>query len=149
MEHEEIAQLETVDTPEQPIEDGIDADELEVLRERAAELEKLQTELATGQRREEVLGYASKSKIRGFDRLYEFLDVSKIETDEGKLALFELLDSPGLFSRQVAIGQPTNGGQQKDRSADAILAEAAAKARATGRHDDMVAYSQLKRELKK
>lgn len=97
----------------------------------------------------DVLDYASKSKIKGFDRLYEFLDVSKLETDEGKQALFEVLDTPGLFSRPTPIGQPTNGGPQRQKSADQLLAEAAAKARATGRPADAVAYSRLKRELNK
>lgn len=152
---EEILQPEAVETPEQPIaqneevETAIDADELEALRKQSAELEELQAKLTADKQREEILSQASKSKIRGFDKLYEFLDVSKIETDEGKQALFELLETPGLFSRQIPIGQPTNGSSQQDRSADALLAEAAAKARATGRHEDMVAYTQLKRQLKK
>lgn len=157
---EDILQPEPVETAEQTIAQGeevetmIDADELETLRQRAAELEELETKIAFDKQRDEILSYASKSNVRGFDKLYEFLDHSKLETEEGKQSLFELLASPELFSRSVSInrptiGMPTNGGPQNDRSADALLAEAAAKARATGRHEDMVAYTRLKRELKK
>lgn len=155
METEENLQPVTAELSEQPIAENeevetvIDATELEALRQRAAELEEIQAKQVAEQQREEILGFASKSKIRGFDKLYDFLDVSKIETDEGKQALFEMLQTPGLFSRQVAIGSATNGGPQQDRSADALLAEAAAKAKATGRREDMVAYTQLKRQLKK
>lgn len=88
----------------------------------------------------DVLDYAGKAEIQGFDRLYEFLDVTKLETDEGKQALYEVLDTPGLFSRPTPKPQ---------KSAEQLLADAAAKARASRRPADAVAYSRLKSELNK
>ncbi|MFL0584542.1 hypothetical protein ACH0B6_18380 [Solibacillus silvestris] len=139
---------EAIEQTEQPVETEIAADELAALRTQAEELKALQEKLAEEKLRTDVLAQAKASGITGMEDIYDFLDKSLLTPEK----LPEILSTiNGKFkSRPVPIGVPMNtSGESRERSADQMLAEAAAKARASGRHEDMAAYTQLKRQLKK
>lgn len=87
-------------------------------------------------------------------------DLSAVSFDEnGEVvgvedAIKQLVENkPYLVAKKTTqpIGQATNSGTSKyvDKSADQLLAEAAQKARKSGRVEDRVAFDKLKRELGK
>lgn len=153
MTEEQIEQVDEVSTEvieptEQPIETEIAADELEALRAQADELKALQTRLAEEKLRDDVIAQAKAAGVSGMEDIYEYLDKTLLTEDK----LPEMLATiNGKFkSRPITIGKPTNvNGMANERSADAVLAEAAEKARKSGLTDDLVAYSKLKRKYGK
>ncbi|AWE07892.1 hypothetical protein DCE79_11065 [Lysinibacillus sp. 2017] len=140
---------EVIEPSEQPIETEISADELTTLREQAEELKEIQAQLAAEKRKEEILQRAAAEEIKGMDKIYDFLDPSFL-TDEKLPEIFAAVNAH-LHPRQLPIGITMNrgSGQPQERSTTFLLAEAAEKARTSGRIEDLTAYSKLRRTLKK
>lgn len=141
--------VEAIEPSEQPIETEISVDELTQLRQQADELRELQTKLAAEKRKEEILQRAAAEEIKGMDKIYDFLDPSLL-TDEKLPEIFAAVNGH-LRPRRISIGSTMNvsGTTVSEKSTTLLLAEAAEKARTSGRVEDLTAYSKLRRTLKK
>jgi len=108
----------------------------------------------------EFIKVASGANIIDFDGALKLSDLSAVSVDEngavvGVDDVIKTLveNKPYLVAKKTTqpIGSATNSGTSKyvDKSADQLLAEAAQKARKSGRVEDRVAFDKLKRELGK
>lgn len=102
---------------------------------------------------------ATSENIIDIDAAIALSDLSAVSIDDdGKVVGVEdviktlVEHKPYLVAKQKPtqpIGMPANNGttKYKDKSSEQLLAEAAQKAKKTGRIEDRVAYDKLKREL--
>ncbi|MGM0973405.1 MAG: hypothetical protein ACQEW2_10865 [Bacillota bacterium] len=108
--------------------------------------------------RSEFVKLATSNQIGYLDDAFNLADLSAVTIDEdGKVSGMEeaikaLVESkPFLVAKkQKSIGDPHNGGSTTlDKTAEQLLKDAAAKAKASGRIEDKMAYAALKAELNK
>ena len=108
----------------------------------------------------EFIKVASGANIIDIDAAIALSDLSAVAIgDDGAVVGVDdviktlVENKPYLVAKKTTqpIGSATNSGTSKyvDKSADQLLAEAAQKARKSGRIEDRVAYDKLKRELGK
>lgn len=126
----------------------------------AKELEALRENIKAEKIRNEFIKVATGNNIGYLDDAFSLADLSAVTIGEdGKVvgmdeAVKALVDNkPFLVAKKQPkpIGESTNGGQEAvvDKTADQLLKDAAAKAKATGRMEDKMAYAKLKAELGK
>ncbi|MEY8188644.1 Clp protease ClpB [Peribacillus simplex] len=143
------------------------------------ELEKLQAQLAEKDTKEQTLAQqladlekavqnekirnafnqiATSNQIAHLDDAFVLADLSAVTVEDGKVvgmedAIKALVDNkPFLIAKKQPkpIGESTNGNTERaDKTAEQLLKEAAAKAKASGRIEDKMAYATLKAELNK
>ncbi|MED3832938.1 Clp protease ClpB [Peribacillus frigoritolerans] len=143
------------------------------------ELEKLQAQLAEKDTKEQTLAQqladleeavqnekirnafnqiATSNQIAHLDDAFVLADLSAVTVEDGKVvgmedAIKALVDNkPFLITKKQPkpIGESTNGNTERaDKTAEQLLNEAAAKAKASGRNEDRMAYAALKAELNK
>lgn len=126
--------------------------------ELTAQLEAIRKQAESEKIRNEFNKVATGANVAYLDDAIALADLSAVSIDEdGKVVGMDdvvkaLVDNkPFLVGKkaQQPIGQATNGSTElADKTADQLLAEAAKKARASGRIEDRVAYDKLKRELR-
>ena len=130
------------------------------LNELKATLEAERTKAQQQTIKNEFIKVASSANIIDIDAAIALSDLSAVSIDESGVVVGvdDVIKSlvehkPYLVAKKQTqpIGQATNNGNAKyvDKSADQLLAEAAQKARKSGRIEDRVAYDKLKRELGK
>lgn len=131
-------------------------DELNAIK---AELDATRTKAQEERIRNEFIKVATGANIAYIDDAIALADLSAVNIDEdGNVvgvdevvkALVE--NKPFLVAKKLTqpIGTATNGGQQlNEKTAEQLLAEAAEKARATGKIADKVNYAKLKKQLGK
>src|SRR5690554_3141915 len=121
-----------------------------------AELEAIRTQAQQERIRNEFIKVATSANIAYIDDALALADLSAVTIDEdGKVVgVDDVVNSlvenkPFLVAKKQTqpIGTATNGGQQADKTAEQLLAEAAEKARKSGTLADKVAYAQLKKQL--
>ncbi|QVY62982.1 Clp protease ClpB [Cytobacillus gottheilii] len=126
----------------------------------AAELEKMREGVKAEKIRNEFIKVATSNQIGYLDDAFNLADLSAVTIgDDGKVvgmdeAVKALVDNkPFLVAKKQApqIGESFNGGSEKqaEKTADQLLKDAAEKARASGRAEDLAAYAKLRRELGK
>jgi len=143
------------------------------------ELEKLQAQLAEKDTKEQTLAQqladlekavqnekirnafnqiATSQNVNHLDDAFVLADLSAVTVEDGKVvgmedAIKALVDNkPFLLAKKQPkpIGESTNGNMERaDKTAEQLLKEAAAKAKASGRIEDKMAYAALKAELNK
>lgn len=143
------------------------------------ELEKLQAQLAEKDTKEQTLAQqladlekavqqekirnafnqvATSQNVNHLDDAFVLADLSAVTVEDGKVvgmedAIKALVDNkPFLLAKKQPkpIGESTNGNTERaDKTAEQLLKEAAAKAKASGRIEDKMAYATLKAELNK
>lgn len=143
------------------------------------ELEKLQAQLAEKDTKEQTLAQqladlekavqnekirnafnqvATSQNVNHLDDAFVLADLSAVTVEDGKVvgmedAIKTLVDNkPFLITKKQPkpIGESTNGNTERaDKTAEQLLSEAAAKAKASGRNEDRMAYAALKAELNK
>lgn len=123
----------------------------------ARQLDELQAQIKTEKIRNAFITAASNANIAYVDDAYRLADLSAVEIGEdGKVngvddvvkALVE--HKPFLIGgtpQPKQIGQPTANTVNPQKTAEQQLAEAAAKAKKSGRAEDLAEYSLLKRKL--
>lgn len=129
----------------------------EVEQSLAKQLEDLQAQVKSEKIRNEFIKVATSNQIAYLDDAYSLADLSAVTIgDDGKVVgmddvIKSLVDNkPFLVAKKQSkpIGDPTNGQHERtDKTAEQLLAEAAEKARKTGRAEDRAAFAKLKREL--
>lgn len=106
----------------------------------------------------EFVKIATNNQIAYLEDAFNLADLSAVTIDEeGKISGMEeaiqaLVESKPflLAKKQKSIGDPHNGGSATpDKTAEQLLKDAAAKAKASGRIEDKMAYAALKAELNK
>lgn len=121
-----------------------------------AELDATRTKAQQQAIKNEFIKVATSANIAYIDDAIALADLSAVNIDEdGKVVGVEdvvkalVENKPFLVAKKQSqpIGTATNGGQQVDKTADQLLAEAAEKARASGLAKDRAAYSKLKKQL--
>ncbi|GAK03261.1 phage capsid and scaffold [Geomicrobium sp. JCM 19037] len=103
---------------------------------------------------------ATTANIAYIDDAIKLADLSAVEVGEDGVVkgvesvIAQLTESKPYLLAQKETPQPkqvgggaSNGGQGTDKSGEQLLAEAAQKAKETGRTEDRAAYSRLKRQL--
>lgn len=122
-----------------------------------AELEAIRTQAQQERIRNEFIKVATSANIAYIDDALALADLSAVTIDEdGKVVgVDDVVNSlvenkPFLVAKKQpqAIGTATNGGQQSDKTAEQLLADAAERARNGGIKERM-AYAKLKKELGK
>jgi predicted RNase H-like nuclease (RuvC/YqgF family) len=128
----------------------------------AKTLEEQLNETKTSAQREKIrnefIKVATSQNVAYLDDALHLADLSAVTIDEdGKVVGVEdvvksLVDNkPFLLAKKQAqpIGESTNGGKQDkaEKTAKQLLDDAAARARKSGRQEDIAAYMKLKREL--
>lgn len=140
MEQEPIQTEEIEETPG-------DDDPQTQLAEMAAKLEKAEAELGVK---------AQEDRQRGLDKIIEthkasWLDflLPKLDSDIGLEELEEIASTIAKATRQQKqIGEPTHGGKDRtERVPQALLEQAAEKARQSGKAEDRSYFSTLKQKL--
>ena len=127
--------------------------------ELTAQLEAIRKQAESEKIRNEFNKVATGANVTYLDDAIALADLSAVSIDEdGKVVGMDdvvktLVDNkPFLVGKkaQQPIGQATNGNNDvADKTADQLLSDAAAKAKASGKVEDKVAYASLKRELGK
>lgn len=126
--------------------------------ELQAQLDAMRKQTQSEKIRNEFNKVATGANIAYLDDAIALADLSAVSIGEdgSVIGMDDVVSSlvgskPFLVARQpVSIGQPTNHGKEStERSTDQMLAEAAAKAKASGKPEDRAAYTKLKRELGK
>jgi len=122
-----------------------------------AELEAIRTQAQQERIRNEFIKVATSANIAYIDDALALADLSAVTIDEdGKVVgVDDVVNSlvenkPFLVAKKQpqAIGTATNSGQQSDKTAEQLLADAAERARNGGIKERM-AYAKLKKELGK
>lgn len=132
----------------------------EQLTSLTAQLEAERTKAQQQAIKNEFIKVASGANIIDIDAAIALSDLSAVAIgDDGAVVGVDdviktlVENKPYLVAKKTTqpIGSATNSGTSKyvDKSADQLLAEAAQKARKSGRIEDRVAYDKLKRELGK
>lgn len=122
-----------------------------------ARLDALRKETEQEKIRNEFTKVASGAGITYLDDALALSDLSAVTIEDGKVvgvddvvkALVE--NKPFLVGKAQPkpIGEATNNMQARpDKTAEQLLAEAAAKAKASGRIEDRIAFDKLKRQLR-
>lgn len=131
----------------------------EQLTTLSAQLEAERTKAQQQAITSEFKRVATSANIIDIDAAIALSDLSAVSIDDdGKVVGVEdvvktlVEHKPYLVAKQkssIPIGMPANNGttNYKDKSAEQLLAEAAQKAKKTGRIEDRIAYDKLKREL--
>lgn len=131
------------------------------LNELKSQLEAKENAIREQAIKNEFIKVASSANIIDIDAAIALSDLSAVTIgDDGAVVGVDdviktlVENKPYLVSKKQTqpIGQATNGstnGQQADKTAEQLLAEAAEKARKSGTLADKVAYAQLKKELNK
>jgi hypothetical protein len=123
------------------------------------QLQELSEKAKAEKIRNEFNKIATSNGVGFLDDAFNLADLSMVTIDEdGKVsgmddAIKTLVDNkPFLISKkqQRPIGDSHNGGSKEiDKTAEQLLKDAAAKAKASGRIEDKMAYAALKAELNK
>lgn len=132
----------------------------EQLTSLTAQLEAERTKAQQQAIKNEFIKVASGANIIDIDAAIALSDLSAVAIgDDGAVVGVDdviktlVENKPYLVAKKTTqpIGSATNSGTSKyvDKSADQLLAEAAQKARKSGRVEDRVAFDKLKRELGK
>jgi len=123
-----------------------------------AQLDALRKESEQEKIRNEFTKVASSAGITYLDDALALSDLSAVTIEDGKVVGVDELvkalveNKPFLVGKAQPkpIGEATNNAQARpDKTAEQLLAEAAAKAKASGRIEDRVAFANLKRQLNK
>lgn len=122
-----------------------------------AELEALRESIKSEKIRTEFIKVATSENIAYIDDALALADLSSVSIDDsGKIigvddVVKSLVENkPFLVAKKQSkpIGESTNSQTERaDKTAEQMLAEAAEKARLSGRNEDRAAYAKLKREL--
>lgn len=122
------------------------------------ELENMRESIKAEKIRSEFTKVATSNQIAYLDDAFNLADLSAVTVEDGKVvgmeeAIKALVDNkPFLLAKKQPkpIGESTNGNTERaDKTAEQLLKEAAAKAKASGRIEDKMAYATLKAELNK
>lgn len=122
-----------------------------------AQLDAIKAQAEQEKIRNEFTKVASSAGITYLDDALALSDLSAVTIEDGKVvgvddvvkALVE--NKPFLVGKAQPkpIGEATNNAQARpDKTAEQLLAEAAAKAKASGRIEDRIAFDKLKRQLR-
>ena len=121
------------------------------------ELESMRESIKAEKIRSEFTKVATSNQIAYLDDAFSLADLSAVTVEDGKVvgmedAIKALVDNkPFLIAKKQPkpIGESTNGNTERaDKTAEQLLSEAAAKAKASGRIEDRVAFDKLKRQLR-
>jgi hypothetical protein len=124
----------------------------------AQELESMRESVNAEKIRNAFNQIATSQNVNHLDDAFVLADLSAVTVEDGKVvgmedAIKALVDNkPFLLAKKqpTPIGESTNGNTERaDKTAEQLLKEAAAKAKASGRNEDRMAYAALKAELNK
>lgn len=122
------------------------------------ELESMRESVEAEKIRNAFNQVATSQNVNHLDDAFVLADLSAVTVEDGKVvgmedAIKALVDNkPFLLAKKQPkpIGESTNGNTERaDKTAEQLLKEAAAKAKASGRIEDKMAYATLKAELNK
>ncbi len=124
--------------------------------ELTTQLEQLQKQSEADKINAEFVKQAQAANITYLDDAKALADLSAVKFEDGKVSGVEdvikslIENKPFLIAQkkeQKQVGGPTNPTKDPQKTSEQLLAEAAAKAKKSGKTEDMAAYSLLKREL--